>query len=98
HNVASYPALHHLTECGGELTSLFGANEARKGLLENFILSEPPQMRDGVVRLQDFPLEVGDEDRVRRICDDDIGGEKPGGPSRRRLKNGISHGEVSPFP
>ena len=42
-------------------------------LLEHLVLAEAEQLRDGIVRLQDLAFEIGDEYRVGRVRDDDVG-------------------------
>src|SRR5207237_9050444 len=62
----------HLTKRGHELPGLVDADEAGQRLLEDFVLAEPQERVNGVVRLEDLALEVGDEHRVRSIGDDEV--------------------------
>src|SRR5438132_840207 len=62
-----------LAESGRELPGLLGADEARERLLEHFVLAEAEELGDGVVGLEDLPLEVGDEDGVRGVLDQALG-------------------------
>jgi hypothetical protein len=64
--------LDDLLQGCGELAGLLGADEARQGLLDDLVPTEAEQLGDGVVRLQDLALQVGDEHRVGGIRDDDV--------------------------
>src|SRR3989442_1665948 len=68
--VARDAALNDLAKGGGELAGLLGADEARQRLLDQLIRAEAEEGEDGVVGLQDLPLEIGDEDGVRRVLDE----------------------------
>src|SRR5207237_1366707 len=54
-------ALDHLTERRRELARLLGADEARQRLLDDLVLAEAEQLRDGVDRLDRISIEVSDE-------------------------------------
>src|SRR2546428_6571458 len=62
--VAGDAARDDLTEGGGELPGLLGADEAGERLLDQLVRAEAEQREDGVVGLEDLALEVGDEDGV----------------------------------
>src|SRR5256714_7891920 len=68
--------LDDLAEGGRELFRLLGTDEARERLLDDLVLAEAEQLGHGVVGLEDLALEVGDEHRVRRVRDDDVGDER----------------------
>src|SRR5439155_3461516 len=59
-----------------EFASFLGADEARERLLEHLVLTEPEQLGNRVICLQDLAFEVGHEHRVRRVRDDDVGLER----------------------
>src|SRR6059036_3840192 len=71
--VARYTALHNLPEGGQELPSLIGGDDARERLLDQLVRAEAQEGEDGVVGLQDLPLEIGHEHGVRRILDQALG-------------------------
>src|SRR3989442_1038517 len=71
--VAGDAALHDLPEGRQELPSFIGRDDARERLLNQLVRTKAEEREDGVVGLQDLPLEVGNEDRVRRVGDDDAG-------------------------
>src|SRR5258705_9634 len=71
--VAGDTPLHHLPESGQELSGFIGSDEARERLLDHLVRAEAEELGDGVVGLEDLALEVGDEDRVRGVGDDDVG-------------------------
>ena len=74
-DVASDAALDDLAEGAHQLARLVQSDEAGQRLLEHFVLVEPQEVGDGLVGKEDFALEVGDEHRVRRIGDDEVGVE-----------------------
>ena len=81
-SVARDAALDDLTESGRELARLLLADEAGERLLDHLVAAEPEELRDGLVRLEDLPLEVGDEHRVRRVFDQPLCATR--GPCRAR--------------
>src|SRR5262249_20338120 len=56
-----------------ELPRLFRRDDAREGLLDQLVRTEPEQGEHGVVGLVDLALEIGYEDRVRRVLDQALG-------------------------
>src|SRR5206468_636253 len=71
--VAGDAPLHDLPESGQELPGFVGGDDARERLLDQLVRAEAEEGEDGVVRLQDLPLEIGDEYGVRRILDQALG-------------------------
>jgi hypothetical protein len=71
-NIPHDAAFDNFAQCGRELASFFGADEARQRLLEHLVLAKPEQLRNRVVSLQDFAFEVGDEDGVGGVGDDNV--------------------------
>src|SRR5438093_751800 len=71
--IASDAPLHDLPQCRRELPCLLGADEARERLLEELVRAEAQERGHRVVGLQDLPLEVGDEHRVRGVLDEALG-------------------------
>src|SRR6266516_3782921 len=65
--------------------------EALQRLLDDLVLAEAEQLGDRVVGLEDLPLQVGDEHRVGRVRDDDVGDESAarGGSILLRLTVGV---------
>src|SRR2546426_7465268 len=71
-----FRSLHHLVQRVHELARLLRADEARERLLEQLVGAEAEKLRHRLVGLQDATLEVGDEHRIRRVGDDDVGVER----------------------
>ena len=74
-DVASDAALDDLAEGAHQLARLVQGDEAGQRLLEHFVLVEPQEVGDGLLGKEDFAVEVGDEHRVRRVGDDEVGVE-----------------------
>src|SRR5439155_26345946 len=64
---------HDLPQRRCEFPRFLRTDEARKCLLEHFVLAEPQQLGHGVVGLQDLAFEVRNEHGVRGIRDYDAG-------------------------
>src|SRR5258706_84632 len=71
--VAGDTPLHDLPQRRRELPRLFGTDEARQRLLEELVRTETEERGNRVVGLQDLPLKVGNEHRVRRVLDQALG-------------------------
>src|SRR5207237_4776942 len=76
-HVAHHTALDHFAQRHGEFPRFLRADEARERLLEHLVLAKAEQLRHGVVSPEDLALEVGDEDRIRGVGDDDVGIQRP---------------------
>jgi len=72
-SVAGDAAGDDLTQHGRELPRFVHADEARQRLLDDLGRPKSEQCVDGVVGLQDFALQVGDEDRIGRVLDEALG-------------------------
>ena len=82
--VARHPAVNDLAHRSDELLGFRRAEEAREGLFEDLVTAETEQLRDCFVRFEDFSVEIGDEHRVRRVGDDDVGGKSASNVGLRR--------------
>src|SRR5207302_3700 len=71
--VWSHTPRHDLPERRREFSGLLGTDETRERLLEHLVRAEAEELGDGVVGLEDLPLEVGDEDGVRGVLDQALG-------------------------
>ncbi len=62
--VAGDAPLHDFPESGQELPGFIGRDDPRERLLDQLVRAEPEEREDGVVGLQDLPLEIGDKNGV----------------------------------
>src|SRR5207249_3255363 len=65
--VSANSPLDDLPERIRELTCLFRADEARYGLLDNFVSAESKKLRDGIIGQSDLALKVCYEHRVGSV-------------------------------
>jgi len=72
-DVASDAAVDDLAQGDHQFVRFGQADEARQRLLQDLVLAESEQLGDGIVGLEDFALQVGDEDGVRGVLDQAFG-------------------------
>ena len=72
-DVARDAALHHLAQRADELASLLGGDDAQERMLDHLVGTESQEREDRVVRLEDLPSEVADEDRIGSVLDEALG-------------------------
>src|SRR5207245_1574608 len=72
-DIPHHTALHYFPQCRPEFASFLATDEARQGLLQHLILTEPEQLGNRVVRLQNLAFKIGDENWIRGVGDDDVG-------------------------
>ena len=71
--VPRHSAVDDLADRGDELLGFRRAEEARERLFEDLVAAQTEQLRDCFIRLQDLSAQIGNENRVGGVCDNDIG-------------------------
>src|SRR5262249_42161441 len=77
-----------------DLPRLVGREKPGDGLLEPLVPPQAQQTRDRIVGLEDLAFQVTDEDRIGRVRDDDVGGERRSGRALRSGYEGFRHVSV----
>ena len=72
-DVARDAVLDDLAKGDHQLARLVQADEAGERLLQDLVLAEPQEFGDRLVREKDLALEVGNEDGIRGVGDDQVG-------------------------